>query len=90
MTAVDLRHALAIATCSAAALLSACGGSPAVPAGLDGTVTALSTPVNAPQADCEADGCRAPRIVDGLAEQYRAAALAPPAAPPDPSGAAPR
>ncbi|MET0858812.1 MAG: hypothetical protein ABWY27_18850, partial [Telluria sp.] len=29
----------------------------------------------APVADCEAEGCNQPRIVDGLAEQYRFGAI---------------
>ena len=29
----------------------------------------------APVADCEAEGCNQPRIVDGLAEQYRFSAV---------------
>lgn len=44
----------------------------------------------APRADCESEGCSAPRIIDGLAEQYRASAIeqqAEPAPPPAAAGA---
>lgn len=77
MTAVDIRRLFALAALAAAALLTACGGA-ADPGDPTAVTPALS--LNAPVADCEADGCNRPRIVDGLAEQYRAAASEQPAA----------
>lgn len=75
MTIVDIRTLFAIA---AAALLAGCGGSAPDPEPRAATA-ALVVHVNAPVADCEAEGCNRPRIVDGLAEQYRAAAIEQPA-----------
>jgi hypothetical protein len=69
----DMRSLFAGATL---ALLAACGGGMTTyPAG----PPAPMVQANAPLADCEAEGCNRPRIVDGLAEQYRAAAIAQPA-----------
>ena len=76
MTIVDTRTLFAIA---AAALLTACGGSATDTADPHAATAALVVQVNAPVADCEAEGCNRPRIVDGLAEQYRAAAIEQPA-----------
>lgn len=57
------------------ALLAACGGS-APPDQADFTSTAaVMAHGPAPVADCEAEGCNQPRIVDGLAEQYRFGAI---------------
>lgn len=74
MNRFDLRPLCAIALLS---LLSACGGS----AGGDPEVApassaALEVHGPAPLADCEAEGCNRPRVIDGLAEQYRASAQA--------------
>jgi hypothetical protein len=67
MNYFDLRSAFAIA---ALALVAACGGS--APSEADITRTAgIIAHGPAPVADCEAEGCNQPRIVDGLAEQYR-------------------
>ena len=71
---------------AAMALLGACGGSASTdPA--DGPTTTAALMVqggNAPVADCEAEGCNRPRIIDGLAEQYRAGAIAQQAQPSEP------
>lgn len=78
MTRFSHRAGIALA---AAVLLSACGGGVTYSADEHASSAALMTPVNTPQPDCAADGCNTPRIVDGLAEQFRAAAIeAPPAA----------
>ncbi|HEU4372575.1 MAG TPA: hypothetical protein VFS02_03750 [Telluria sp.] len=84
MSRFDLRPVCAIALLS---LLTACGGS----AGADPEIAAASSAAlevhsPAPVADCEADGCNRPRVIDGLAEQYRASAIAQPA---DPAAQAP-
>lgn len=74
MKLFDLRTLLSIA---AALLLSACGGGDISDTAGQGMATAAPVAAaNAPVADCEAEGCNRPRIVDGLAEQYRAAAVA--------------
>lgn len=67
------------------ALLSACGGGD--PAAQAASSAALVVHSPAPLADCEAEGCNQPRIVDGLAEQYRANAQ--PAEPAEPAQQAP-
>ena len=71
---MKLFYVRSVGTVAAMALLTACGGS--VPAD-DGhaTTAALMVQVNGPVADCEAEGCNRPRIIDGLAEQYRAGAI---------------
>lgn len=74
MNTFDLRSVVAIA---AVALLTACGGSS--PDQGDATVSsaALMGYSPAPVADCDAEGsCNGPRIIDGIAEQYRAGAIA--------------
>lgn len=68
---------------AALALLTACGGS-VPPDDGHATSAALMVQVNAPVADCEAEGCNRPRIIDGLAEQYRAATIAQQAQPGEP------
>lgn len=65
----DIRSLLATAV---VALLTACGGSPA-PEDAHTTTAALMVQ-NGPVADCEAEGCNRPRIIDGNAEQFRASA----------------
>ena len=78
MKSFDIPSLFAVA---ALALLTACGGSVAPD---DGHVTnaALMEQGNAPVADCEAEGCNRPRIIDGLAEQFRAGAIEQPQAQP--------
>ena len=86
MNRCDLR-----AVCAAAvlALLSACGGSAGGDPGIDqASSAALVAHRPAPVADCEAEGCNRPRIIDGLAEQYRASAIAQPAEPAEQAPAA--
>jgi hypothetical protein len=87
MKPFEFRSVVAI---TAMALLSACGGSvPTDPA--DGPTTTAALMVqggNAPVADCEAEGCNRPRIIDGLAEQYRAGAIAQQAQASEPAPAA--
>lgn len=63
-------------------LLAACGGNggDAAPAGAIAAAPLTFGP--APVADCEAEGCSRPRIIDGLAEQYRARAVEQPHDPP--------
>jgi hypothetical protein len=78
MKSFDFRSVLAGA---AMALLSACGGSDLPDRGNATSTAAVMVNAPAPVADCEAEGCNRPRIVDGLAEQYRSAALAQPAEP---------
>ncbi|MDL2356065.1 MAG: hypothetical protein QFF03_12480 [Pseudomonadota bacterium] len=86
-TGRPLALALALAL-TLAALLSACGSGLADPADARAGGAALMAPANAPLPDCAADGCNQPRIVDGLAEQFRAAAIdAPAAAAPDAAAA---
>jgi hypothetical protein len=70
MNQSDIRPLLAAA---ALALLTACGGT-AAPDDGQTTTAALMVQGNAPVADCEAEGCNRPRIIDGNAEQYRAGA----------------
>lgn len=71
MKTVDIRPVFASI---ALALLTACGGDPTAVI----TTAAMEAQGPAPVADCEADGgCARPRIVDGLAEQYRAGAIEP-------------
>jgi hypothetical protein len=78
----DIRPLFAIATL---ALLTACGGNDQA----DGraSTAALMVQGPAPVADCEAEGCNRPRIVDGLAEQYRSSAIEQAAQPADPAPA---
>lgn len=72
------------------ALLSACGGSAGGdPAAQAASSAALVVHSPAPLADCEAEGCNQARIVDGLAEQYRASANAQPAEPAEQAEQAP-
>jgi hypothetical protein len=79
MKTFDLRFILAAATL---AFLTACGGGADYSAAEQAVVAAPMAVSNAPVADCEAEGCKQPRVVDGLAEQFRVAAIAaPPAAP---------
>lgn len=78
MKSFAIRSVFAIA---AAALVTACGGVAPDPADQHANTAALRVQANAPVADCEAEGCNRPRIVDGLAEQYRAGAIAQPAEP---------
>jgi hypothetical protein len=76
MKLFDVRSVLAIA---AMALLSACGGSDTPAADSAPVAAPLAANANGPVADCEAEGCNRPRIIDGLAEQYRAGAALQPA-----------
>jgi hypothetical protein len=72
MTSFNFRPLFAAA---ALALLTACGGSaPTEQASLTSTASLIGHSP-APVADCEAEGCNQPRIVDGLAEQYRYGAV---------------
>lgn len=81
MKTVDIRPVFASI---ALALLTACGGDPTAVI----TTAAMEAQGPAPVADCEADGgCARPRIVDGLAEQYRAGAIEQQAPPADPAPA---
>ena len=74
MNRCDLRAVCAVAVL---ALLSACGGSAGGDPGIDqASRAALVAHRPAPVADCEAEGCNRPRIIDGLAERYRASASA--------------
>ena len=57
------------------ALLAACGGSAPSDQGGFTSTAAVMAHGPAPVADCEAEGCNQPRIVDGLAEQYRFGAI---------------
>jgi hypothetical protein len=76
----DFRTLLSIA---AALLVTACGGSDiSDTTAQDAATAAPVTAANAPVADCEKEGFNRPRIVDGLAEQYRATAMAQQAAEP--------
>ncbi|MFC0131694.1 hypothetical protein [Massilia eurypsychrophila] len=60
---------------AALSLLTACGGSvPPEQAGFTSTASVVAHSP-APVADCEAEGCNQPRIIDGLAEQYRFGAV---------------
>lgn len=70
MKQCDIRSLLATAVL---ALLTACGGGSAPDEGHT-TTAALMVQGNAPVADCEAEGCNRPRIIDGNAEQFRASA----------------
>lgn len=73
MTRFDLCPLFAAA---ALALLTACGGSTGNdPADDHASTAALVAHGPAPVADCEAEGCNRPRIIDGLAEQYRSSAV---------------
>ncbi|MDB5907768.1 MAG: hypothetical protein JWP34_1882 [Massilia sp.] len=58
-------------------LLAGCGGEVSTDraAGLD-SAAPMAVSSQMPRADCESEGCNRPRIVDGLAEQYRAGAMA--------------
>jgi hypothetical protein len=84
MKLFDVRSVVAAA---AMAVLGACGGSQdaadSQPAAAPAAVSA-----NAPVADCEAEGCNRPRVIDGLAEQYRASAALRPAPAAEPMQAA--
>jgi hypothetical protein len=72
MKSFDLKSACVVA---ALALLAACGGgTPSEQADLTRTAGVMAHAA-APVADCEAEGCNQPRIVDGLAEQYRFGAI---------------
>ena len=63
------------------ALLTGCGGT-SHPATAQPSLAASMAHFDAPVADCEAEGCNRPRVVDGLAEQFRASAITlPPAEP---------
>jgi hypothetical protein len=77
MKTFDLRFMFAGATL---AVLTACGGGADYPAANQVSPAAPMAQMNAPVADCEAEGCNRPRVVDGLAEQFRAGAIAAPAA----------
>jgi hypothetical protein len=81
MKTFDIRFMFATATL---ALLTACGGGASDPAADQAspaaTMAQTTVQMNAPVADCEAEGCNRPRVVDGLAEQFRASAIAAPAA----------
>jgi hypothetical protein len=68
----NFRSVFAIA---AMAVLAACGGSAPPDQGEFTSTAAVMANGNAPVADCEAEGCNQPRIVDGLAEQYRFGAV---------------
>jgi hypothetical protein len=72
MTPFKFRSLFALASL---VLLAACGGSePPEQAGVTSTASVIAHSP-APVADCEAEGCNQPRIVDGLAEQYRFGAV---------------
>jgi hypothetical protein len=74
-----------IVAIAAMALLSACGGDVNYPPYDSATRTAaLMVQGAAPVADCEAEGCNRPRIIDGLAEQYRNDAIVRAAQPSEP------
>ncbi len=68
MTPFDIRALFAV---GALVLLTACGGSAAPEHRSFTSTAAVMEHGPAPVADCEAEGCNQPRIVDGLAEQYR-------------------
>jgi hypothetical protein len=72
MKTFDIRFPLAAATF---ALLTACGGA-TIPSADQASLAAPMAQLNAPVADCETQGCNQPRVVDGLAEQFRAGAMA--------------
>jgi hypothetical protein len=80
MKTFDLRFLLATAAFASFASLTACGGGADYPAADQAIAAAPMAPINAPVADCEAEGCNQPRVVDGLAEQFRVAAIAAPLA----------
>ena len=61
---------------AALALLTACGAGVSHPAADQASLAAPMAPLNMPVADCEAEGCNRARVVDGLAEQFRASAIA--------------
>jgi hypothetical protein len=86
MNLFDIRSTFAIA---ALALLTACGGSSPETADTPAAPAALTVNANAPVADCEAEGCNRPRIIDGLAEQYRIDAAAQQARAAEPAPAPP-
>lgn len=65
------RFSLLIAT-AALTLLSACGGSTSEMTDDRSLTAAVMAAENAPVADCEAEGCNRPRLIDRVAEQYRA------------------
>jgi hypothetical protein len=72
MKPFDIRSVFAIA---ALTLLSACGGTAPDAAPPPPAAAAMEVNANLPRADCEAEGCNQPRIIDGLAEQFRASAI---------------
>jgi hypothetical protein len=76
MKPFEFRSALVIAVMT---ILSACGGTATEGASTPLAAEAATISANAPVADCEAEGCNRPRIIDGLAEQYRASAVLKPA-----------
>lgn len=70
-------HRIRCSFCIAAlSAISACGGSSDAGTPADMQAMPVAAAQNAPRADCEAEGCNRPRIIDGLAEQFRADALA--------------
>ena len=58
------------------ALLTACGGGISHPAADQASLAAPMAHFNTPVADCEAEGCNHQRVIDGMAEQFRASAIA--------------
>lgn len=59
------------------AVLTACGGTSSEPDNAGVSTAAVIVYGPAPVADCDAEGgCKGPRIIDGMAEQYRAGAIA--------------
>jgi hypothetical protein len=85
MNRFDIRPLFAIV---ALALLTACGGNVSNDQADGGARSAaLMVQGPAPVADCEAEGCNRPRIVDGLAEQYRSRAIEQAAVPAEPAPA---
>ncbi len=74
MKSFDLRSVVAVA---ALAMLTACGGSAPEQGGAAVSTAAVMGYAAGPVADCDAEGgCNGPRIIDGMAEQYRAGAIA--------------
>jgi len=71
-----------IAALSLATLLSACGGyDTTAPVEAIQTRVATTGVSTVPTADCAADGCQGPRIIDANAEAYRYDAMRRAAAP---------
>jgi hypothetical protein len=81
---VQLLDIRSVFSAVAMALLTACGGDTSADRPAADSGTAAPAAVNAPRADCEAEGCNRPRIIDGLAEQYRANVVAEQAAAAEP------